>query len=178
MNATLSTRQLRLVALLVGIVVLAAGYLVVSRHTSPSPSAASSTPASTTPAQTTPTQTTPSKAHTHTVTPAKLETYGLPLPVARALQTHRIVVVSLTEPGGSLGRLSAAEAQAAAAAMHVGYVFINVFHQRSGTALLRKLGVFSTPTTLVVKRGGNVYADFKGFVDRTVVEQSISDAHS
>lgn len=187
MNATLSTRQLRLVALLVGIVVLAAGYLVVS-HKSSSPSAASSTPASTTPAattpthtaptQTTPTQTAPGKAHTHAATPAALDAHGLPVRVARALQTHRIVVVSLSSPRGATDALAAGEAQAAASDMGAGYVYINVYHQGPGTALLRKLGVFTTPTTLVVKRGGNVYSQFKGFVDRNVVEQAIADAHS
>jgi thiol:disulfide interchange protein len=179
MNATLSTRQLRLVGLLVGIVILAAGYLVVSRHKSTSPSPAVSTLVSTTPAATTPTQTTPtSKAHTHTVTPVKLETHGLPVRVARALTKHSIVVVTLASPRGAAEQLAAGEARYAANAMGAGYVYINVFHQRPGTTLLRKLGVFSTPTTLVVKRPGNVYSEFKGFVDRNVVEQAIADAHS
>jgi cytoskeletal protein RodZ len=184
MNATLSTRQLRLVALLVGIVILAAGYLVVMRHTSTSPSAASSTPASTTPAATTPTNTTPtqttptSKTHTRAVTPVKLQTHGLPVPVARALQKHAIVVVSLATPQGQVDQFAAGEAQAAAADMSAGYVYINVYHQRPGTTLLRKLGVVNTPTTLVVKRGGNIYSEFHGFIDRNVVEQAIADAHS
>ena len=40
MNATLSTRQVRLVGLLVGIVVLAAGYLVVTKHKTNTPTTA------------------------------------------------------------------------------------------------------------------------------------------
>jgi hypothetical protein len=173
MNATLSTRQLRLVILLVGIVVLAGGYLVVSRHKSASPSTASSTPAATTPAQTTPTQTTPS----HTVAPVRVASHGLPVPVVTALLKHSIVVVSLSSPRGADDVLAAGEAQAAAIAMKAGYVNIDVNHQRPGTALLRKLGVFSTPATLVVKRD-TVYSNFNGFVDRGVVEQAVADARS
>jgi hypothetical protein len=180
MNATLSTRQLRLVALLVGIVVIAAGYLVVSKHKSTSPSTANSTPATTTPAGSTPTQSTPSpsKTHTHTATPVKLDTHGLPVPVALALLKHSIVVVSLSTPRGADDEFTTAEAKAAALEMHAGYIDLNVYRQRPGTAILRRLGVVSTPATLIVKRPGAVYSNFKGFVDRDVVAQAIADARS
>jgi hypothetical protein len=174
MNATLSTRQLRLVALLVGVVVAAGGYLVVSRHKS-TPSATSSTPAATTPTQTTPA---PSTAHTTPVAPVKIVTHGLPVPVALALRKHSVVVVSLSTPRGEDDQFAVAEARAAATAMQAGYVDINVYRQRPGTAILRKLGVLDTPATLVVKRPGAVYSNFKGFVDRTVVEQAVADARS
>jgi hypothetical protein len=175
MNATLSTRQLRLVGLL-ALVVVAGGAYFVTKHKSSTPTTASSTPAVTTPAHTTPSQTTPtpSKAHVHTVTPVK--TFGLPVAVARALRKHSVVVVSLTSPGSSVDNLAAAEARAGAMAMNAGYVNLNVFHQRPGTAILRKLGVFNTPAVLVVKKPSNVYSEFKGFVDRTVVEQAVADA--
>jgi thiol:disulfide interchange protein len=180
MNATLNTRQLRLVGLLVGVVVLAGGYLVVSRHKSTSPSTASSTPVSTTPAASTPAQTTPapSTPHTTPATPVKLDTHGLPVSVARALQKHSIVVVSLSTPRGEADQFAVAEAKAAAIEMRAGYVKLNVYRQRPGTAILRRLGVFSTPATLVVKRPGAVYSNFKGFVDRDVVEQAVADARS
>src|SRR5436853_6878447 len=80
MNETLTARQLRLVALLLGVVVIAGGYwFVVAKHKTSSPST-SSTPVSTTPK--------PSKTHTHTATPParKLATHGLPVAVARALR--------------------------------------------------------------------------------------------
>ena len=177
MNATLSTRQLRLVGLLV-LVVVAGGAYFVTKHKSSTPTTASSTPAATTPAHTTPSQTTPSpsKAHSHTVTPVKLKTFGLPVAVARALHKHSVVVVSLTSPGSSVDNLAAAEARAGAMAMNAGYVNLDVFHQRPGTAILRKLGVLNTPAVLVVKKPANVYSEFKGFVDRTVVEQAVADA--
>lgn len=173
MNSTLSARQLRLVALLVGVVVLAAGYLVVTKHKANTPSTASSTPAVTTPAHTTPT---PSKAHTQTVTPVKLNTHGLPVKIALALRKHSVVVVSLAQPGADLDQLAAAEAKAGADEMGAGFLQLNVFRQRPGTAILRKLGVVTTPAVLVVKRHGGVYSEFKGFVDRDVIAQAVADA--
>ena len=174
MNATLSTRQLRLVALLLVVVVAGGGYLVLSNHKASSPT--TNTSASSTPAVTTPAQTTPTKGHTHTVAPAKLDTHGLPASVVLALRKHSVVVVSLTTPRGEDDAFARAEAQAGAHEMKAGYVGINVFHQRPGTTVLRKLGVVDTPQILVVKRPGIVTTDFKGFVDRDVVAQAVADA--
>ena len=174
MNATLTTRQIRLVGLLAIVVVAAGGFLVVSKHKTTNSTAASSTPSVTTHATTTPT---PTKPHAHTVTPAKLQTHGLPLSVVHALQKHSVVVVSLTTPQGADEAVTKAEAQAGAAEMHVGFVAINVFHQRPGTALLRKLGVVDTPVTLVIKRPANIVSQFPGLVDRDVVAQAVAEAH-
>ncbi len=173
MNETLTTRQLRLFAILFGVVVLAGGYWMVVRKHSSSPTTASSTPVSTTP-----TSTTPSKTHTHTATPParKLATHGMPVAVARALQKHSVVVVSLSSPRSDLDKLASAEARAGAAASHVGFVSINVFHQRAGIPLLHKLGIVDTPAVLVVTRRRSVTAELKGFVDRNVVAQAVSDA--
>jgi hypothetical protein len=173
MNATLSTRQLRLVVLLGLVVVLAGGYFVVTRHKSTSPTTASSTPARTTPAVTTPTKTTPvtSKPHAHA-----LNAHGLPLSVARALHKNSVVVVSLYLPSSDVDLTTSLEAQAGAAEMHAGFVRVNVLHQTSGTALLRKLGVVNTPVVLVIKRPANVLSEFKGLVDRDVVAQAVADA--
>jgi hypothetical protein len=175
MNATLTTRQLRLVALLVLVVVAAGGYMVVSKNktTTNTQTTASSTPAVTTPAQTTPA---PSKAHAHAVTPVKLNTHGLPVAVARALRKHSVVVVSLSSSGADLDQMAAAEARAGAVATHAGFVNLDVRHQRPGVAILHKLGIVDTPAVLVVKRSGAVYSDFKGFVDRDVVAQAVADA--
>jgi hypothetical protein len=174
MNATLSTRQLRLVALLVLVVVAAGGYLVVSKNkTTTQPSTAQTTPAVTTPAHTTPT---PSKTHSHPVTPAKLDTHGMPVKVTLALRKHSVVVVSLSSPGAAVDHFAAAEAKAGAVEMHAGFVNLDVRHQRPGMAILHKLGIVDTPAVLVVKRPGAVYSDFKGFVDRDVVVQAVTDA--
>jgi len=172
MNETLTTRQLRLVALLLGVVVIAGGYwMVVRKHSTSSPSTASSTPVSTTP-----TSTTPSKTHTATPPARKLATHGMPVAVARALQKHSVVVVSLSSPRSDLDKLSSAEARAGAAASNAGFVSINVFHQRAGIPLLQKLGLVDTPAVLVVTRRRAVTAELKGFVDRNVVAQAVSDA--
>jgi hypothetical protein len=173
MNETLTTRQLRLVALLLGVVVIAGGYwLVAARHKSTSPSTASSTPVATTP-----TSTVPNKTHTHTATPStKLATHGFPVAIARALQKHSVVVVSLSSPHSDLDKVSTAEAKAGAAAGHAGFVTINVFRQRAGIPLLHKLGIVDTPAVLVVTRRRAVTAELKGFVDRSVVAQAVADA--
>jgi hypothetical protein len=156
------------------VVVVGAGYLVVSKHKSTtSPSTASSTPVVTTPTRTTPA---PSKAHTHATTPVKLVTHGLPVKIALALRKHPVAVVSLAQPGADLDQLAAGEAKAGAAEMGAGFLQLNVFRQRPGTAILRKLGVVTTPAVLVVKRHGGVYSEFKGFVDRDVIAQAVADA--
>ena len=175
MNSTLSTRQLRLVVLLVLVVVAAGGFLVVSKHKATTqPSTAQSTTPVSTPTQTTPT---PTKAHKHAVTPAKFDTHGLPVKVALALRQHSVVVVSLVQPGAAVDALAAAEAKAGADEMGAGFVRLNVRHQRPGTAILHRLGVLSTPAVLVVKRPGGVYSEFNhGFVDRDVVAQAVADA--
>jgi hypothetical protein len=182
MNETLSTRQIRLVGLLLVVVVCAAGYLmVIKKHDTSAPSTAStkgpvtSTPSSTVPA--------PTKAHTHTAAPSKpatkpatkVATHGLPLAVAQALRKHSVVVVSLTEPGAGVDQMASAEAKAGALAGKAGFVQLDVFRQRQGIPMLRKLGVVSTPAVLVIKRS-LVYAEFQGYVDHTVVEQSVADA--
>ncbi len=172
MNATLSTRQIRVVALLVLAVVAVGGYLAVT-HKSTTTTTAPTKPAHTTQATTTPT---PTKTRTHTVTPVKLNTHGLPVPVARALQKHSVVVVALTTPRGADELSTRAEAQAGATQMNAGFVAIDAFHQRTGTAILRKLGVVDTPEILVIRRSGAITSQFRGFVDRDVVAQAVADA--
>jgi hypothetical protein len=174
MNSTLSTQQLRLVGLLVLVVVVGAGYWVVSKHKSTTPpNTAGSTPAVTTPTRTT---LAPSKAHTHATTPVKLVTHGLPVKIVLALRKHPVVVVSLAQPGADLDQLAVGEAKAGADEMRAGFLRLNVFRQRPGTAILRKLGVVTTPAVLVVKRSSGIYSEFKGFVDRGVIAQAVADA--
>jgi hypothetical protein len=168
MTETLSTRQLRLVVLLGLVVVVGGAYWVLAKHNSSTPSTASSTPAVTTPA--------PSKPHAQSSTPTRIATHGLPRAVAQALRKHSVVVVSLSSPRADVDMLASAEAKAGAAAMNAGFVNLDVFHQKNGNAILRRLGVTDTPAVLVVKRPYAVAADFKGFVDRAVVEQAVANA--
>jgi hypothetical protein len=172
MNATLSTRQIRVVALLVVAVVAVGGFMVV-RHKSTTTTTPPTKPAHTTQATTTPT---PTKTHPHTVTPTKLNTRGLPVPVAHALQKHSVVVVALLSPRGTDQLATGLEAGAGAAQSKAGFVVINSFHQKTGTAILRKFGVVDTPEVLVIRRSGVITSQFKGFVDRDVVAQAVADA--
>jgi hypothetical protein len=179
MNATMSTRQIRLVVLL-GLIVLCAGaFMVVTRHKSTSPSTASSTPSVTTPARTKTTPSSPSKAHTRAATPSVTRVaiqHGMPIPVARALAKNRVVVVSLFAPHSDVDQIANNEAQAGARAASAGFVAIDAFHQRPGTAILRKLGVVNTPVVLVVRRPYLISSEFQGFADSGVVEQAVADA--
>ena len=61
-------------------------------------------------------------------------------------------------------------------AMRAGFINLDVFHQRPGTAILHKLGIVDTPAVLVVKRPYRIESEFKGFTDRDVVEQAVADA--
>jgi hypothetical protein len=173
MNASLSTSQLRLVVLLALVVVVGGGYYVVTHKSTTQSSTAHTTPAVTTPASTTPA---PTKAPSQPASPAKLATHGLPVNVALALRKHSVVVVSLSSPGAGLDKMAAAEAKAGAVATHSGFVLVDVRNQRPGIAILHELGIVDTPAVLVVKRPGVVYSDFKGFVDRGVVVQAVTDA--
>jgi hypothetical protein len=175
MNTTLSTRQTQLFGLLAVIIVAIGGYVVLMHKSSTS----TTPPVVTTPAKSSPAQTTatPSTAHSQTATPAaRLDTHGLPIPVAQALQKHAVVVVSVTDPRGTGDQIDRAEAQAGAATAGAAYVSIDAFHQKPGTAILRKLGIVDTPAVLVVTRPGRIDSEFKGFVDRAVVSQAVADA--
>jgi hypothetical protein len=179
MNSTLSTRQLRLVVLL-GLVVLCAGaFMVVTRHKSTSPTTASSTPSVTTPAHTKTTPSSPSKAHTRAATPSVTRVaiqHGMPIPVARALAKNRVVVVSLFAPHSDVDQVATSEAKAGAQLANAGFVAIDAYSQRPGTAILRKLGVVNTPVVLVVRRPYVIASEFHGFADSGVVEQAVADA--
>jgi hypothetical protein len=88
-----------------------------------------------------------------------------------------VVVVALAVPSSQVDLAAALEARAGAREMHAGFVPIDVLQQRSGTAILRKLGVFNTPAVLVVHRPYRVDSEFQGFVDRDVVAQAVAEAH-
>ena len=59
---------------------------------------------------------------------------------------------------------------------NAGFVAVDVLNQKSGTAMLRKLGVVNTPVVLVVKRPAKVESEFHGLVDRAVVAQAVTQA--
>jgi hypothetical protein len=100
----------------------------------------------------------------------------MPIPVARALAKNRVVVVSLFAPHSDVDQVATSEAKAGAQLANAGFVAIDAYSQRPGTAILRKLGVVNTPVVLVVRRPYLIASEFHGFADSGVVEQAVADA--
>ena len=188
MNRTLSTQQVRLLIVALGVLAVAVlAWAVLARQTSnsttppavaPMPTHHASTSTNVTKTHATKTHTT--KTHTttkHHAATVKIARHGLPMKVALALREHRVVVVALSMPGVALDELAQRESEAGAKATSAGFVSLNVVKQREGGPLLTKLGVEDTPAVLVVRRrGSSVFAKLQGFVDRETVEQAVADA--
>jgi hypothetical protein len=180
MNTTLSSQHARLLALLGLLAVCGLGYWLFVPHTSTT----TAPPRVTTTSRTTTPVVTPARPATRPTThpakpttqPAKLVTHGLPVPVARALRKHRVVVVALYAPGSKIDQLARAESRAAAKASGAGFVPLDVFRQQNGTPILNKLGMVDTPAVLVISRPANIYAKLPGVSDRLIVEQAVADA--
>jgi hypothetical protein len=189
MNTTLNPQQIRLVALLGALVVVAGGaMLVLGRQkqdstpqvpvpvhhakTATAPATSARPRATTAKPKTVPT----SKPRVLPGKPARIATHGLPLAVAKALRRHRLVVVSLVTPGVDVDHMARAEAAAAASSTHAGFVSLNVFKQADGVPLLKKLGLIEAPAVLVVTRPARIFAQLEGFADRDTVEQAVANA--
>jgi hypothetical protein len=189
MNTTLTPQQIRLVALLGMLVVVAGGaMLVLGRQkqdaTPQVPVPVHHARTATAPATTAPHRATTakprvlptSKPKAHASKPVRLATHGLPLTVAKALRHHRLVVVSLVTPGVDVDHMARAEAAAAASSTGAGFVSLNVFKQADGAPLLKKLGLIQAPAVLIVTRPARIFAQLEGFADRVTVEQAVADA--
>ena len=144
----------------------------------PLPARKAATPAKITPQPATPAATAPK------VTPAKptppvnpvVPPTGFPAAVDKALQQHRVVVVSLVVPGARVDELAAAEAKAGAKLGGAGFLALNVLNERVARALLAKLDSVQDPSVVVVKRSGDVAVELAGFVDRETVAQAAANA--
>lgn len=101
---------------------------------------------------------------------------GFPVVVDRALQQHRVVVVSLVVPGARVDEIAAAEAEAGAKLSGAGFLALNVLNEGVARALLAKLDSVQDPSVLVVKRSGDVAIELAGFVDRETVAQAAANA--
>ena len=125
----------------------------------------------------------PAKAAAHAPTAVKpkplnpvVPPSGFPVVVDRALQQHRVVVVSLVVPGARVDELAAAEAEAGAKLSGAGFLALNVVNEGVARALLAKLESGQDPSVLVVKRSGDVAVALAGFVDRETVAQAAANA--
>ena len=114
------------------------------------------------------------KAETATTRP--LRTHGLPVPLARALQEHRVVVVSLYAPNAAVDRISRAEAEAGANEVGAGFVTLNALKRRNSEPLAAKLGVLKAPSVLVYTRPAKLFVKLDGFVDVATVAQAADNA--
>lgn len=108
--------------------------------------------------------------------PAAVAANGLPMPVATALQTNRVVVVALFTPSSAIDELALAEAQAGAKAAKAGFVAVNVLREGQGRAIARLLGVTDSPTLLVYRAPGTLAFRLDGFADLDTVAQAALDA--
>jgi hypothetical protein len=125
----------------------------------------------------------PAKATAKAPTPAKpkpvnpvVPPSGFPVVVDRALQQHRVVVLSLVVPGARVDELAAAEAEAGAKLSGAGFLALNVLNEGVARALLGKLEAGQDPSVLVVKRSGDVAVELAGFADRETVAQAAANA--
>ncbi len=105
-----------------------------------------------------------------------LRTHGLPVPLARALQDHRVVVVSLYAPNAAVDRLSRAEAEAGAGEVGAGFVALNALERKTTEPLASKLGVLKAPSVLVYTRPAKLFVRLDGFVDVATVAQAADNA--
>ena len=109
---------------------------------------------------------------------------GMPAPLALALRSHAVVVVSLYTPGASVDRLASEEAKHGAQAAHGGYVAFSVANDKAVSPLSALLTgaptaadrVLDGPATLIFVRPNRLFVRFNGFADRDTVAQAVANA--
>jgi hypothetical protein len=131
----------------------------------------------------------PSTAARHTTTPSKPQApvtakpkpaapqllAGLPVPIARALAHHPVVVVALYGRGSG-DSVTVSEARAGAAQAHMPFIAIDVLKDRDAGAIAGLTGSVAEPSIIVVRRPGRVVRRLDGPQDRQVVGQAAHDA--
>ena len=167
MTSVTISPQARIVAL-VGVLLIALGgsALFVMRGHTPA------TPATTPPTQQ-PTPTTP--VH---VVPPKVDPL-LPTPLRNALQRYPVVVVGFYNPNSPVTAHTITEAQAGAAAAHVGFLAVNVLNDAVAgplTALLPSGQLLPNPGIAVFGRPGKLLYRNDGYLDRAGVMQAVRES--
>ena len=100
---------------------------------------------------------------------------GLPTAIDQALESHRIVVVSVFDSQSATDAISYAEAKSGAADARVGFVGINLLDNPLAAALTSALpggGLLPAPGVLIYRRPGVLVERLDGFTDRDVVAQA------
>jgi len=102
---------------------------------------------------------------------------GVPAPVARALQSSKVVVVALYAHGVTGDKATVEQARAGAKSAHSGFAAVNVDDEKTARALGKFAGATTAPpAVLVVKRPGKIVNQFNGYQDSEIVAQAAHDA--
>jgi hypothetical protein len=103
----------------------------------------------------------------------------LPQALQWQLAHHKIVVVSLYNPGSDVDAISVAEAHAGAIDASAGFLLVSVLDNKVAgllTALLPGGGLLPDPGVLVYRAPGDVALRLDGFADRASVAQAATNA--
>jgi len=100
---------------------------------------------------------------------------GFPTKIDHALRYSRVVVVSVSMPGGAVDAIVRREARAGAKASRAGFVAISAANERAVSGLVAKTGVLSAPAVVIVKRPGVVATTFS-VTDAGTVAQAVAQA--
>jgi hypothetical protein len=101
---------------------------------------------------------------------------GVPVPIARALGQHRVVVVSLYNPYSEVDGISFAEARAGAQLAGAGFLPLNLLRKAEVGKLTELLGLLPDPGLLVYVRPGRLAVKISGFADKESVAQAAQNA--
>ena len=101
---------------------------------------------------------------------------SLPKVLSTALADHRVVVLSLYDPGSAVDKIAVAEAREGARAAGVGFVALNVFAETQSRPLVELLGTLESPSILVYRRPDVLFARIGGFADHETVAQAAANA--
>jgi hypothetical protein len=106
---------------------------------------------------------------------------GLPMALAKALETHKVVIVSLFDPQSQTDAISYAEAKAGATDAGVGFLGVNLLDDTVTsplTAVLPGGGLLPDPGVLVFSAPATLAIRLDGFADRDAVAQAAAQALS
>lgn len=172
MNTTTSPTRLLLV---LGGVAAAGLALFMATRLGLAGGTAETSAAPTPPAESTP----PPQPQPDPAKPARIELLpGLPAPLARSLQSERVVVVSLYAAPAAGDSPAVREARRGALAAGAGFVALDVFTERRARSLDSFAGTADSPAVLVVRRPGKIVTRLGGVVESSLVAQAAQNAGS